>query len=217
MVNDGGVAAALGLGPLAGVVDDIGVEQRHIIQLFSHAHERLAEFAVEVVGGPNNGKIIYWTNDWQHPPILNFDPPLTLKAGEGLKAIATYNNSTSNTIRFGLQSTDEMMIVFGAYYKGELLSSVSEDHAPTTFSLEQNYPNPFNPSTTIHFELPAAGFVALKVYDMLGKETATLANSYYASGSHSVIFNGSNAASGMYFYRLMTGGGNEVKKMMLVR
>ncbi len=80
-------------------------EKRHVFQLFTHAHERLTEFRIELAGGVNNGKTVYWTNDWQHPPILNLDPPLTLNQGEGLKAIATYNNTTNTTIRFGLQST----------------------------------------------------------------------------------------------------------------
>lgn len=86
-------------------------------QVFSHAHEKMTEFVVEIDGGPRDGEVIYWTDDWEHPPILDYDPPITLNAGEGLKLITTYDNPTSETVRFGFASTDEMMILFGWYYK----------------------------------------------------------------------------------------------------
>ena len=92
-------------------------EKYYMGQVFSHAHEKMQEFVVEIVGGQRNGEVIYWTNDWEHPPIINFDPPIEINAGEGLKLIATYNNSTSDPVTFGYRSVDEMMILFGWYYK----------------------------------------------------------------------------------------------------
>jgi hypothetical protein len=86
-------------------------------QVFSHAHEKMKEFIVEIDGGPRDGEVIYWTDDWEHPPILNFDPPIEIANGQGLKLIATYDNPTDYTVRFGFSSTDEMMILFGWYYK----------------------------------------------------------------------------------------------------
>ena len=86
-------------------------------QVFSHAHEKMKEFIVEIDGGPRDGEVIYWTDDWKHPPILNFDPPIEITNGQGLKLIATYDNPTDYTVRFGFASTDEMMILFGWYYK----------------------------------------------------------------------------------------------------
>ncbi len=192
-------------------------EKRHVIQLFSHAHERMTEFAIEVIGGVNNGKTVYWTNDWQHPPILTFDPPLTLNAGEGLKARATYNNTTNNAISFGFQSTDEMMIVFGAYYKGELLSSVKESMTPEMFSLSQNYPNPFNPETSIRFSLPERGVVTLTVYDALGREIASPVNGTMEAGSHTIRFNAARIPSGIYFYTLRAGSFTAAKRMVLLK
>ncbi len=91
-------------------------ERIHIFQLFSHAHEHMTEFKVEVVGGPRDGELVYYTTDWQHPPILELDPPLILEAGQGLRTIATYDNTTNRTLKFGLLSVDEMMILFGYYY-----------------------------------------------------------------------------------------------------
>jgi hypothetical protein len=71
-----------------------------------------------------------------------------------------------------------------------------------TFSLEQNYPNPFNPATNIGFRIADAGFVTLKVYDVLGERVATLVSKVEQPGNYQVEFNGSSLASGVYFYRI---------------
>ncbi len=91
-------------------------DDRNVFQLWSHAHEHMTQFNVYIDGGERNGELIYVSYDWEHPPILQLDPPLALKAGEGLKLEATYNNYEERDLRFGLKSTDEMMILFGAYY-----------------------------------------------------------------------------------------------------
>jgi len=91
-------------------------QRRHIFQMFSHAHEHMTEFSIYVSGGPRDGELVYIAYDWEHPPILQLDPPLTLEAGQGLRLETTYNNWTSRTLHFGLLSEDEMMFLFGAYY-----------------------------------------------------------------------------------------------------
>jgi len=73
---------------------------------------------------------------------------------------------------------------------------------PRTFSLQQNYPNPFNPSTAIDYQLPAKSLVTLKVFDVLGRETATLLNEERPPGTHTVRWDASGLPSGVYFYRL---------------
>ncbi len=88
---------------------------------------------------------------------------------------------------------------------------------PKTFALEQNYPNPFNPTTTIGYDLPSASRVSLKVYDVLGREVATLVNARQAAGSYNAAFNAANFASGIYFYRLEAGSFVQTKKMLLVK
>ena len=88
---------------------------------------------------------------------------------------------------------------------------------PNTFALEQNYPNPFNPSTTISFSLAQAGFVTLKVYNVLGQEVATLLQDRRDAGSFQVSFDASNLSSGLYFYRLETEGFVSVRQMMLIK
>lgn len=91
-------------------------QRRHIFQMFSHAHEHMTEFRVHIVGGPQDGDLVYISHDWEHPPILELNPPLTLEAGQGLRLEVTYNNWTNRALQFGLLSEDEMMILFGAYY-----------------------------------------------------------------------------------------------------
>jgi hypothetical protein len=86
----------------------------------------------------------------------------------------------------------------------------------TDFALS-NYPNPFNPSTVIRFTLSKAGHTSLKVFDLLGREVAALVNEYRAVGSHQVLLDASTLPSGMYFYRLESGGRVMVQKMVLAR
>jgi len=88
---------------------------------------------------------------------------------------------------------------------------------PLKFSLEQNYPNPFNPVTSIQYSINSMQFVTLKVYDVLGKEVATLVNEEKPSGHYEINFNASNLASGIYYYQLRAGEFVETKKMLLLK
>ncbi|MCK6615915.1 MAG: T9SS type A sorting domain-containing protein, partial [Ignavibacteriaceae bacterium] len=86
------------------------------------------------------------------------------------------------------------------------------------YSLNQNYPNPFNPVTEIEFALPEQSDVTLKVYDILGKEIATLASGNYSAGRYTVPFDGSSHASGVYIYKLSYGKGQTLtRKMTLLK
>ena len=86
-----------------------------------------------------------------------------------------------------------------------------------TFSLMQNYPNPFNPTTTISWQAPAAGWQTLKIYDVLGKEIATLVNEERPAGSYKMNFDASDLTSGIYFYKIQIGSYIQVKKMVLLK
>jgi aminopeptidase N len=88
---------------------------------------------------------------------------------------------------------------------------------PVEYSLKQNYPNPFNPSTTIEYTIPQNGFVSLKVFNVLGKEVATLVNGQNESGKHKVEFDASSLNSGVYFYRIESGNFVETKKLVLLK
>lgn len=91
------------------------------------------------------------------------------------------------------------------------------DELPEAFRLNQNYPNPFNPTTNIAFELPEATYVLLTVYSVLGEEIATLVSGNLQAGKHSVQFDGSGLASGVYLYQLKTRSFVQIKKMLMVR
>jgi photosystem II stability/assembly factor-like uncharacterized protein len=88
---------------------------------------------------------------------------------------------------------------------------------PDNFKLHQNYPNPFNPVTSIKYEIPAANFVTLNVYDVLGKQIFTLVNSKQAAGKYSIDFNAGDFASGVYFYKIEAGDFEEIKRMLLLK
>ena len=90
-------------------------------------------------------------------------------------------------------------------------------NVPAEYKLEQNYPNPFNPSTTINYALPKSSNVTLKIYDMLGNEVRTVVNAFVPAGNHSVNFDASTLASGIYFYKIVAGDFTDAKKMTLVK
>ena len=89
---------------------------------------------------------------------------------------------------------------------------------PAAYALAQNFPNPFNPATTIRFSLPQREHVTLKVFDVLGREVATLVdNEILAAGRHVRNWGAYSGASGVYFYRMTAGKFRETKKMILMR
>jgi hypothetical protein len=95
--------------------------------------------------------------------------------------------------------------------------STNKSNVPTSFSLEQNYPNPFNPTTTISFSLPSKSFVSLKVFDITGREVATIVSEEMSSGTYSRLWNAANVSSGIYFYRIQTGSYTQTKKLVLLK
>ncbi len=121
------------------------------------------------------------------------------------------DNSASGKVQYRLKQID-----FDGQFE---YSPVIEVDAglPKQFTLSQNYPNPFNPTTVISYQLPTASTVSLKIYDVLGKEVATLVNGRQEAGTYNFNFNASNLASGIYFYRFQAGNFVQVRKMMLVK
>jgi len=105
----------------------------------------------------------------------------------------------------------------------EITTSVSQESSqlPEIFYLNQNYPNPFNPATVINYQLPQDGFVALKVYDIIGREVETLISENQSAGRYTVNFDASDLPSGIYIYRLQVnsaaGGYTASRKMMLLK
>ncbi|MFA5804572.1 MAG: alpha-amylase family glycosyl hydrolase [Melioribacteraceae bacterium] len=102
----------------------------------------------------------------------------------------------------------------------DIITNVTDINTiPTEFKLEQNYPNPFNPTTVISYQLSVAGHVTLKVYDILGREVATLVDEFKQAGKYNSQFSilNSQLSSGVYFYRLTAGDFVGIKKMILLK
>lgn len=121
----------------------------------------------------------------------------------------------TDTLRFIITGND------GTYQQKEILIGYE---LPAEYVLEQNYPNPFNPETTISYKLPFSGYTTLKVYDILGKEVATLVNEHQLAGQYSVQLNAAqitnlrhSLSSGVYFYRLTANDYQSIKKMILLK
>jgi len=92
-----------------------------------------------------------------------------------------------------------------------------EEALPTEYALETSYPNPFNPTTTIRFDLPQADHVTLKVYDVQGREVATLVSGSLSAGRHRVAWDANGLASGTYFYQLRAGSFIQTRLMLLLK
>jgi hypothetical protein len=106
-------------------------------------------------------------------------------------------------------------------YEYHQLQSLVDVGVPTKYDLSQNYPNPFNPTTKINYDLPFDSKVSIKLFDMSGREVALILNESKSAGYYTVQFNGTNLASGVYFYNIIAEGGNNkfitTKKMVLVK
>lgn len=98
-----------------------------------------------------------------------------------------------------------------------LVGVEDESISLTDFNLSQNYPNPFNPTTSISFSVPSTTELSLKVFNVLGKEVASVVTGVFQSGSHTVSFDASNLSSGTYFYQLITPASIITKKMLLLK
>jgi len=92
-----------------------------------------------------------------------------------------------------------------------------KDFVPVNFSLKQNYPNPFNPLTNIEFEIEKDAKVVLTIYNALGQKLFNIVNGQMEAGTHTIQFDASSLASGVYFYELTTNGNSKVLKMTLIR
>jgi len=104
------------------------------------------------------------------------------------------------------------------YFTNEMGTNVEDDtRAPETFTLSQNYPNPFNPSTNISYNVPNGSDVTLEVFTIQGQKVSTLVSGFQSAGQHTVSFDASRLASGMYMYRLTSGSISIVKKMALIK
>ena len=181
-----------------------------------------------------HGYLLIWTdNDAVDQPGLHTDFRLN-KSGESIGLFDTdeNRNQLTDAYTFGPQEddistglfpngeADFMMMVIPTPGEENLMASLVEeksDPLPTKFTLFPNYPNPFNPVTTIRFIIPQREYVAIKIYDIMGKEVLTLLDDVLSSGEHSIIFNADQLPNGVYVYRLNTKSFAHQHKMLLLK
>ncbi|MBK6772300.1 MAG: SBBP repeat-containing protein [Ignavibacteria bacterium] len=151
------------------------------------------------------------TQNWK----ISYDGGFTHRRDE---PVAIALDLSGNVIVTGISSrgvnTDDFTTV--KYSQTTGVNQISSQ-IPKGYSLSQNYPNPFNPATNLEFGISKLGFVTLKIFDLLGKEIATLVNSELRAGSYKYNFDAGNSPSGVYFYKLTAGEFSETKKMSLIK
>jgi hypothetical protein len=167
---------------------------------------------------------------YQHNRINNLDHFVVGTAGAPmyvptnaaytLRSVQDYNYAifdvTPSSLLMKVYNSSDAMLDSIVYVK-QVNGIEQEKPEPTGFNLLQNYPNPFNPSTEMSFVLARPALVSLRVYDLLGREVATVVNEQLQAGTHHRGFEASHLASGIYFYRLKTNGQMATRKMALVR
>ena len=139
-------------------------------------------------------------------------PDGTILAKCDVAEVIVYNRAVTDSERSAVENylANKYNVVTG-------IEDSKEKVIPEQFSLSQNYPNPFNPSTTISFSIPTSEYVLLKVFDVLGKEVATLVNDEKSAGKYEIKFDATGLSSGVYFYQLRTGSYDFIRKMLLLK
>lgn len=188
-----------------------------------------SSWAVEMIDKSTNEKVVWKTNQDEQLQILNntlrsvppdssstlgkdydnpsygfdfsYDNPITISAPKPGDPIVLQ----------AIEGTSKSRFVLRVSPNGEF------NDIPEQFELKQNYPNPFNPRTQIDFGLPIEEQVRIDVYDILGRRVSTLTNQVYAAGNHTVEFNGSSFASGIYIIHMRSGSFNATRKMTLLK
>ena len=157
------------------------------------------------------------TTGTTNPAIFSMPIDFKLSAAGWDTTVVLFNTSNEQQFRVPVSHRpDSVLLDPGEWILHDIVNSL----IPTQYTLEQNYPNPFNTSTRISYSVFPTGTrqaVSLKVYDVLGREVATLVNTEQVPGTYQTTFDGSGLASGVYFYRLQAGGFAETKKLLLLK
>ena len=162
------------------------------------------------------GPDFYVYSDWPIPVDLSYSDADLMAGGTGGFPVGDLNWFPARKTEWEAQKDAEHTTLLNILNTGTL-SVQDPGTLPEAYTLDQNYPNPFNPGTTISFSLPHATHVSLRVFDILGRDVATLVNGFTTAGPHEVQFDGTNLASGIYVYKLMGSDFAEVKKMTLMK
>ncbi len=142
----------------------------------------------------------------------------TLRAGDTLKLLISFTPDSSKAYSDTLHIMSNSIASSTPLSGSGIITAVSQNvGTPKSYAISQNYPNPFNPSTMISYQLPMNSYVTLKVYDVLGREVATLINGKQSAGYYKTSFNAQRLTSGVYFYRLQAGNYSKTMKLLLLK
>ncbi|MCC6864605.1 MAG: T9SS type A sorting domain-containing protein [Ignavibacteria bacterium] len=183
------------------------------------------------VMGPYSGTVTYTTNITPSPAPGTLTPsfsPGNVRTFTGSADSVVISTSSTNDVPVGLYTVTVTgtessgprthQRSYQIYLDNSIGIQQNGSEVPAAYSLSQNYPNPFNPATNIKFGLPKSSLVTLKIYDMLGREVASLVNNQnLAAGNYTFNFNAANIPSGIYFYKLSAGEFSDVRKMTLIK
>lgn len=157
------------------------------------------------------------------PPLITKDNNLFISSMDGNVYIINEHSTSSPKASLTSNESQPQWPTFKGNnrrtgYQGDVITSNEQTNViPEHFALSQNYPNPFNPVTVINFQLPKNSNVTLQVFDLLGREVATLVNGRKSAGFHKITFDASMLSSGMYIYRLKAGNFISTKKLTVVK
>ena len=179
---------------------------------WAHITASLGDILAEAVAVDIDGDIIIST--WPSGVFRSTDDGLTWSQDSVWTPFGYFNAFSGTGER--LFAADTIGYIF-RYARAATAEETPDITLPTVFHLEQNFPNPFNPSTVIRYQIPVASDVKLVVYDLLGRDVATLVSGRVSAGRYEVQFSTSALTSGIYLYRLTAGGCAQTKKMLLVR
>ncbi len=151
--------------------------------------------------------------------LLRPQPPVGIQMSYqvNMNFTETLRPTFGDTLWIYTQKAITAQDVFRFVADSNFVTGVGTDTGITGYELSNNYPNPFNPTTKIRYQLPRASNVSLKVFDILGREAATLVDEKQNQGTYIVEIHAANLASGVYFYRLQADGFVSVKKMLLLK
>ena len=194
--------------------------------LFTTQLARIKAYAIDKADTSSTGVLAVWRvvntpvdyytyYDWPIPVNLAYSNSDIKTAGLGGFPLGDLNWFPTQKAAWLVQRSQEYADIKNALGPVTAVKEVS--NLPNKFELSQNYPNPFNPSTVISYTIPKAAYVTLKVYDVLGKEVATLVNQLQNANSYKVNLNASSLTTGVYFYKVVAGNLTMTKKMLLLK
>lgn len=192
----------------------------------------LAKYAVRIPNGKYKVRLMFSENSVTEPGIRKFD--VYIQGNQVIKELDLIKVAGAKTAYEKVIDNVEVAnylldVHFAAYANNAVIAGIiieqlgtaveRQSSIPSGFHLEQNYPNPFNPDTSISYKISKTSDVSLKIYDLLGKEVATLVNEKQQPGNYNSQFSsyGSQLSSGVYFFTLRAGDFVQTKKMMLVK